>query len=315
MPSEVVFQRIFLEQTFTSANILSKTKEYRPQETRGMSRKVDWLQILLQCKRAVQMQITPLLKKIDCQQPSLGVGAGGDPMKLMDLVAEKAIVNTIIKREIAFTLISEESGIKKFGETPEDHFVTVDPIDGTTNLTRRIPFYATSIAVSTKPSLRTIHTALVSDLFHNRTYTSQKGKGAQRDGKKITPTSETSLEEAVMGLDVNSYKIRRLTPQLSRLIESTKHIRHFGANALELCYVADGTTDAFVDIRGKLRTTDMAAAWLILLEAGATFTTPDGSPLNVRLHPTQKVALVASANKKLHEIILGLINPKREPND
>jgi myo-inositol-1(or 4)-monophosphatase len=73
--------------------------------------------------------------------------------------------------------------------------------------------------------------------------------------------------------------------------------------------VADGKTDAFVDIRGKLRTTDMAAAWLILREAGAVITGPDGEELEVRLDPKQKVEFVASANHEIHRTILSLINP------
>jgi myo-inositol-1(or 4)-monophosphatase len=75
-------------------------------------------------------------------------------------------------------------------------------------------------------------------------------------------------------------------------------------NALELCYVADGTTDAFVDLRGKLRTTDMAAATLILREAGATITTPENTPLANPLSPTETVEFIASANTVLHQIIL-----------
>ena len=83
----------------------------------------------------------------------------------------------------------------------------------------------------------------------------------------------------MIGMDINTFKIQKLIPRLMSIIERTKHIRHLGANALELCYVADGTTDAFIDIRGKLRTTDMAAAWLIIQEAGGTITTPEGKPL------------------------------------
>jgi fructose-1,6-bisphosphatase/inositol monophosphatase family enzyme len=76
--------------------------------------------------------------------------------------------------------------------------------------------------------------------------------------------------------------------------------------------VADGTTDAFIDIRGKLRATDMAAAWLITEEAGAKMTTPDGKPLNVRLSPKQTVAFIAVANQKIHKTILNLIKTKKE---
>jgi fructose-1,6-bisphosphatase/inositol monophosphatase family enzyme len=76
--------------------------------------------------------------------------------------------------------------------------------------------------------------------------------------------------------------------------------------------VADGTTDAFIDIRGKLRTTDMAAAWLITKEAGAKITTPEGKPLNIKLDPKQTVAFIAAANQKIHKTILDLIKTKKE---
>ena len=269
-----------------------------------MTKQTNWLNILTQCKNNILKQITPLLKTVNQPQPNLGIGAGGDPIKQIDLTAENAITNTLKNHKISFTLISEESGVKEYGKTPYKHYVTADPIDGTTNLTRGIPFYATSIAISTKPTLNTIHTALVADLFHNVTYTAQKGKGAHRNNKKITPSKEESLEEAVIGMDINTIKIQKIIPQLTNLIQKTKHIRHFGANALELCYVADGTTDAFIDIRGKLRTTDMAAAWLIIQEAGAKMTTPEGKSLTINLDPKQTVTFIAAANQKIHKIIL-----------
>lgn len=272
-----------------------------------MTEQISLIDILIRCKNNVQKRIRPLLKTVNQPQPNLGVGAGGDPIKRIDLAAESTIINTLRRNNLSFTLISEESGVKEYGETPRECYVTVDPIDGTTNLTRGIPFYATSIAISTEPVLNTVHAALVTDLTRNITYTAQKGKGARRNSIKITPSKTASLKEAVIGIDLNTYKIPEIAPRLTSLIEKTKHIRHFGANALELCYVADGAADAFIDIRGKLRTTDMAAAWLIIKEAGALMTTPEGKPLNAKLHPTEKVAFVASSNQEMHATVLDLI--------
>jgi len=277
-----------------------------------MPQETNWLQILVQAKNNVQKQIAPLLKTLKQPQPDLGIGAGGDPIKRIDLAAENAMINTLRKHKISFTLISEESGVEEYGETPHRHFITADPIDGTTNLMRGIPFCATSIAVSTKPRLNAIHTALVADLVHETTYTAQKRKGAQRNNEEIAPSKTTSLKEAVIGIDVNTHEIQKIISRLTSLIEKTKHLRHLGANALELCYVADGTTDAFIDLRRKLRATDMAAAWLIMEEVGAIMTTPEGEPLNIRLDPKQNVAFIAAANKKIHKTILNLIKPKEE---
>ncbi|MEM2148057.1 MAG: inositol monophosphatase family protein [Candidatus Bathyarchaeia archaeon] len=275
---------------------------------RRMEKQVDWLKILIKCRSNLQKYIAPLLKTVNQPQPSLGIGAGGDPMKHIDLAAEKAITETLLDDYgLSFTLISEESGVKAYGSNPKETYVTADPIDGTTNLTRGIPFYATSIAVSTKPELHAVHTALVADLFHDVTYTAKKGEGAQRNGQKIAPSKETSLEEAVIGIDLNTYKVHEIAPRLTSLIEKTKHIRHLGANALELCYVADGTIDAFIDIRGKLRTTDTAAAWLIIREAGAKITTPYGKPLNAKLDPKEKVSFIAAANQTIQKKILALL--------
>jgi myo-inositol-1(or 4)-monophosphatase len=282
------------------------------QMIRATMNREDWLETLVECKDNVKKRIAPLLKKLDRPQPDLGVGAGGDPIKKVDLAAEKAIVETLTARGISFTLVSEESGVLEHGKNPQECYVTADPIDGTTNLERRIPFYATSIAVSDKPLLKSLHAALVADLFHDTTYTCRRGKGSLRDGRRIRPSHNTSLADAVIGIDLNSYKVDAIAPKLTELIKKTKHLRHFGANALELCYVADGTSDAFVDIRGKLRTTDAAAAVLILKEAGALVTAPNGAPLDAKLDPKRKVEFVASANAEMHRKILSLLNPAKE---
>ncbi|MFW6110985.1 MAG: inositol monophosphatase family protein [Thermoproteota archaeon] len=271
---------------------------------------VDWLDILVRCRDEIQDRITPLLREGEHDQPDLGVGAGGDQIREVDLVAEDAIVETLEGEGISCTLVSEEAGVKKFGSTPDDCFVTVDPVDGTTNLMRGIPFYGTSIAVSRNPVIDDVHTALVADLVHDITYTARKGEGAYRDEQRIAPSQTGSLENAVIGVDLNTYQVQEIAAQLTELIRKTKHIRHLGANALEICHVADGTTDAFVDMRGKLRTTDMAAAWLILKEAGGIITGMQGRSLEVNLSPQQKVAFIAAANQKIYALMLKAMTGK-----
>jgi fructose-1,6-bisphosphatase/inositol monophosphatase family enzyme len=100
----------------------------------------NWQKILNQCKNKVQASIQPCFKTIKEPQPNLGTGAGGDAIKPVDLVAETAIVDTLKEHDVSFTLISEESGIKKIGAEAESCFVTVDPIDGSTNFMHGLPF-------------------------------------------------------------------------------------------------------------------------------------------------------------------------------
>jgi myo-inositol-1(or 4)-monophosphatase len=274
-----------------------------------MSTQTDWFKILTECKNNVEAAIKPHLKTIHEPKPDLGIGAGGDAMKPADLAAEKAIIETLQNNDISFSLISEESGFLNFGSHPEDYYVTIDPIDGTTNFLRGLPFYASSIAISKKPVMSEVFAASVTDLYHDITYIAQKGKGAYSDGEKIQTSKIASMQEAVIGLDLNTYKVAEVAPKLTDLIQHTKHIRHYGANALELCYVANGLTDAFVDIRGRIRTTDVAAGFLIIKEAGGLVTGMDNKPIEVKLDPKQSLKFVASGNTKIHETILGLVKP------
>jgi myo-inositol-1(or 4)-monophosphatase len=274
-----------------------------------MKNLVDWQQILLECKTNIQTSIKPCLKTLKGPQPNLGVGAGGDMMKPVDLAAETAIVNTLLQNEVSFTLISEESGIKEFGASPQECFLCVDPIDGTTNLIHGLSFYASSIAVSYKPELNDVYAGMVVDLSHDETYMALKGKGAYHNGERIYTSKIQSLNEAVIGLDLNAYKAKMDMKITAALIENIKHTRHFGANALEVCYVAAGLTDAFIDLRNKIRTTDVAAGFLIVKEAGGTVTDRENKSINVKLDPKQTLSFVASANWEIHQEILSLVKP------
>jgi myo-inositol-1(or 4)-monophosphatase len=274
-----------------------------------MQNQIDWQQIFTECKSNIQTAIRPYLKSLKVPQPNLGMGAGGDLMKPVDLAAEKAIVETLLRHYVSFTLISEESGIKKFGAKPEDCFLTADPIDGTTNLMHGLPFFASSIGVSNKPELSDVYAGMVIDLAHDVTYTAFKGEGAYRNRKKMETSKITSLDEAVVGLDLNTFKSKTVVPKVIDLIENTKHIRHYGANALEICYVANGLSDAFIDLREKIRATDVAAGFLIMKEAGGVVTTPDNQTLNVKLDPSQKLSFIASGNLQIHQKIVSLVKP------
>ncbi len=263
---------------------------------------MDWLDILKECSQRIRKEILAFYGSPDAAI-EFGTGAGGDAMKKIDLVAEKTLIEVLEKNEVSCTLISEETGTRKIGPQASEAYVTTDPLDGTTNAIRGISFMATSIAVSKTPYLKDVETAFVYDLFHNITYIAQRDRGAFRNGEKIKPSETSFLEEAVVGIDLNTLAIGELVSKLEGVLTRVKHLRHFGANALEICYVADGKTDAFIDIRGKLRATDVAASYLITLEAGGIIVTPEGTELNTPLSATQRVSFIAAANKGIYEKI------------
>ena len=272
-----------------------------------MSSRIDWLELLNICKEEIKLNVSSCLENLSEPQPDLGKGAGGDSIQLVDLVAEKAIIETFQKHDMSFTLISEESGIKNFYNNSQHFYITIDPIDGTTNLMHGIPFFCSSIAISKKPILSNVSVGMVIDLFHDFTYFAQKNNGAYCNGKKITTSDCDSLMDTIVGIDINTSEIETFIPKLRNLIKEANHIRHFGANALELCYVADSKIGAFVDIRGKLRTTDMAAGYLILKESGGILTDIENSPLEAKLDPKTRVNFIASGNIEIHKKILNLV--------
>jgi len=267
----------------------------------------EWLKIIQQCSQKMKKAALNFYGSPEAAV-GFGVGAGGDTSKRIDLAAEKALIDCLNQHEISCTLVSEEAGTKKIGPEPSEYYVTTDPVDGTTNAVRGLPFSANVIAVSRGPWLKDVETAVVSDIVHDITYTAQKNGGAFKNGKKIKPSETSDIADAVIGVDLNTIKIEEFVPKLKGLFNAGKHFRHFGANAQEICYVADGSTDAFIDIRGKLRVTDIVASYLILREAGGIILTPEGEELNVPLEATQRLSFIAASNKKMYEAIKGALN-------
>jgi fructose-1,6-bisphosphatase/inositol monophosphatase family enzyme len=101
--------------------------------------------------------------------------------------------------------------------------------------------------------------------------------------------------------------VRKTAPIMGRV----KGLRALGSASLEICHVACGLLDAYVDLRGILRTVDFAAGMLIVKEAGGVFLQPKGESLpNVPLTEVKRFSVVASANMSIFNEIASLINSK-----
>ena len=80
---------------------------------------------------------------------------------------------------------------------------------------------------------------------------------------------------------------------------------HFGANALETCFLAEGRLDGFLDVRGRIRVMDMAAGYLIAKQAGAVFSDETGRAAAARRYPSGRgSASWEAGNRTLHAMIL-----------
>ncbi len=168
-----------------------------------------------------------------------------------DLVADSAAVDRLTSAGMG--VLSEESG----RHHPERTItVVVDPLDGSTNASRGLSWWACSLcAVDEQGPL----TAVVADLVHGTRYTAQRGDGAWADGEPLAPSGCTRMNQALIG--VNGLPDRHL---------GWAQFRALGAAALDLCAVASGSMDAYVDVtKDGLAPWDYLGGLLICREAGA----------------------------------------------
>jgi myo-inositol-1(or 4)-monophosphatase len=263
------------------------------------------INILKNIARKVYSAVNPLLGTAESKK-TVGLGFGGDETSFIDEVAEKTILDYLMQHEISCIFVGEERGIQRLGKKPGFYLVT-DAVDGTTNATRGLRFVSTSLAVSLTNDLGSIEAAVVMDLSDGGIYESSRGNGAYYNGKEIKTSDTIVLDEAVLSVDVSRApdSVEKIVP----LVRAAKSIRSLGSAALEICQVASGHLDAYVDVRGKLRTVDIAAAMLIVKEAGGVFLQPDGlSFSNYPLDELNRFSVIASANEKIHERIVSLIS-------
>ena len=202
-----------------------------------------------------------------------------------DLVADAAALAVLAQAEVG--VLSEESGLHN-GE--RDVIVVVDPLDGSTNASRGVPWFATSLCAVDGDGPRA---ALVVDLPHGRTFTAVRGGGASVDGVPLRPSGCTEAGEALVG--VSGLPSRSL---------GWRQFRALGAAALDLCAVADGTLDAFVDCTPSAHGAwDYLGSTLICLEAGAIVGDAHGRGLET-LDPLARRTPVAAATQPLFEALV-----------
>ena len=202
----------------------------------------------------------------------------------LDLVADEAAIAVLDKAGLG--VLSEESGL----QWPErDLLAVLDPVDGSTNASRRIPWYATSICVLDGEGARA---AVVANQAGGARYSAVRDGGAWRDGLPIRPSSCQALADAIVGL--NGYPDRYL---------GWRQFRALGAAALDLCAVADGTLDAYLDVVDtNLAPWDYLGGMLVCQEAGASVADARGRDLVVRDHSVRRSRVAAATPALLAEL-------------
>ncbi len=262
----------------------------------------EWEELLLGATSEVMKGVSKRARG-EGRGKTLGVGASGDKTILADKEAEDVILGAL-KDAGGVKVLSEEAGAA--GDSSATLLAVVDPLDGSSNFERGIPFYCTSVALVEGKRLSDITLGVVRDLVCGDVYVGRRGGGAFKNGRRIRTSRVASPSQAVVGIDM-SRSAPELVASLSSLVAGVKRQVHLGANALEVCYLAEGKTDAFVDVRGKIRITDFAAAYLIAKEAGAVFTDGRGGELDPQFDLVHRFSFVGAANGELHGEIMSLL--------
>jgi myo-inositol-1(or 4)-monophosphatase len=225
---------------------------------------------------------------------TIGMGADLTPTKLIDKVAEDCVIGYLREHPLCSCLISEEAGKVEFNGGSGTIFL--DPVDGTFNAVAGIPFYALSIAYAEDGIVRK---AYVRNLSSGETFTAEKGKFARCNGDPIRVSKVSNLDTCAM-----SVYGRKFDPgRVMQLGQKIRRWRLLGASALELCYVACGRIDGFIDLRGTLRVTDAAAGVLVCAEAGGKVSDLDGRQIRFPNEVTIGRCIVATNGVLHHKVI------------
>jgi myo-inositol-1(or 4)-monophosphatase len=231
----------------------------------------------------------------------MSVGAGGDISRKIDLIAEKKVIEIIKESGKNPTIIGEECGLIKGNDN--DGYIIMDAIDGTTNVTRSIPFNCCSLAYATDSRMSSVVDAAIIDIARGDLYYASKDKGAFLNGNKISVRKTDGIKEDEMIAGVNISGIsQELLHSIGPIISKLNHIRVFGANALELCFLARGYLDMFMDLRAKIRPTDMAAAFLIVKEAGGLVLDKAGNAFDAELSFGNRFSFISVSDIKIFKL-------------
>jgi myo-inositol-1(or 4)-monophosphatase len=258
------------------------------------------------CRAAVE-DVRRVLAEIpgrDERAAVVGAGVGGDDTTAIDAAAERAVVARLDSLGVDFALVSEELGHRPARDGGAETVVVVDPIDGSINAKRGIPFFSVSIAVADGPTLGDVLFGYVYDLGAGEEWTATRGGGARlNDRPLVGPEPKDPIE--LLSLEATRTDlVARHAPALAGL---APRVRVMGSLALSLCHLGAGRVDAVCSLKAA-RSVDIAAAQLLVRERGLAVDLPEAGPFTgAPLDLEGRSRIVAAATPELcRELAAGL---------
>jgi myo-inositol-1(or 4)-monophosphatase len=264
----------------------------------------DWLET---CRAAVE-DARGVLEELPTRserEPVVGRGLGGDETTAIDAAAERVIVARLEATGESFQLVSEELGEKAVGNGGPAR-VVVDPIDGSVNAKRGIPFFALSIALAEGPAMGDVYFGYVYDFGSGEEWTASRGEGARLNGEELGGQRPKETFEILSLEATHTPFIAETSPGL---VEVTRRLRVMGSLALSLCHLSAGRVDGVCSLKNA-RAVDIAAAQLLVRERGLAIDLPAAQPFDAAPLDTEgRSRVVAAATPALCEELSAAIGP------
>ena len=204
------------------------------------------------------------------REPVVGAGMGGDDTTAIDAAAERVILQRFESLGDDLTIVSEELGVKGNGRT---HLV-IDPIDGSLNAKRGIPFFSLSVAVASGPTMADVDFGFVHDFGTNEEWVGRRGEGAWLNDARLDGEGPKDRIEI---LSFEATRTASVADKARAVVDLAYRLRIMGSLALSLCHFAAGRVDAVCSLK-PARSVDIAAAQLLVRERGLTIELPDEYP-------------------------------------
>jgi myo-inositol-1(or 4)-monophosphatase len=204
------------------------------------------------------------------REPVVGDGVGGDETTAVDAAAEEVILERLRAIDGA-TIVSEEVGELKGGGGLR---VVVDPIDGSLNAKRGIPFFSLSVAVAEGETMDDVVFGYVYDFGSGEEWTAQRGRGALLNGSDLGPILP---KEEIEILSFEATLTSSVAEKAAAMVGIAYRLRIMGSLALSLCHLAAGRVDAVCSLKAA-RSVDIAAAQLLVRERGLAIDLPEAPP-------------------------------------
>jgi myo-inositol-1(or 4)-monophosphatase len=226
------------------------------------------------------------------REPVVGDGVGGDETTAVDAAAERVILARLGEIDGA-TFVSEE-----VGEIPGNGRlrVVVDPIDGSLNAKRGIPFFSLSVAVAEGETMDDVVFAYVHDFGSGEEWTAERGGGARLNGEEL---GDVLPKEEIEILSFEATLTSSIAEKAAAMVGLAYRLRIMGSLALSLCHLAAGRVDAVCSLKAA-RAVDIAAAQLLVRERGLAIDLPEAPPFgSAPLDVEGRSRVVAAANAEV----------------